>query len=184
MLSMLLALQLASSAAEVEEARLDPRLRGAVSLIGTAGVGFRTGAFGAGPGLSAELGALFGDRTSIVARLTVGTLIFIGVAMLGGGVDYALSDHWSLGAGLALVALGNGTGSDLPSAIGGAVPLRVVFTPGAREPQQLRRRGFAFSFEVSPGVAPFGSAGFRFGPVMLGPPFLVVATLGVGYQWS
>ena len=119
-LSSLLLLSLAAGPPVSEEAREAPRVRAGIHLAGAAG--FSGFAFGGGPGLSVELGATFADRYSVVARLTVGTLIAVMASSATLALDVALNDRLSLGAGFSVGLVGGLLTADLPLALAAAAP--------------------------------------------------------------
>ena len=165
-------------------AREAPRVRAAVGFIVASGLGFRSTAVGFGPGLTAELGATFGDRFSVVARASLGTILMASSATAGVGVDLALSDRWSLGLGVALATLGGIFITDLPYSLSFGLPVHAVFAPFGRAAHELGRRGLVLFAELTPGYEWVTSRGYR--PANndpLGPPVSIAGLIGVGYAW-
>lgn len=178
--SMLLLLQLASLPVSTE-AREAPRVRAGIHFaVAGAFSGF---APGLGPGFSADLGATIGDRYSLVARLTIGTIVVVSVATLGLGFDFALTERLSLGVGVAIGLVGGlfvGNG-DLPFSLTVFAPLRFAFAPFARAEDHLSRKGLLLFVEVGPGYGLAMSGGFFIGPRVRPSPLSVEAAIGVGY---
>jgi hypothetical protein len=159
-----------------EEARLKLRDRLGFGLVG--GGGFGGGAIGAGGGFSLEGGLIFNDRVSVGLRFSLMTIIFVLDLRLALTVDYALSDHVSLGTGLGGMLL---AGLQPLSAFNLVVPLRVTFAPLARAPDKVSRSSLIFGFEVAPGVValPIANvAGTR--PSTL---FAIGGQLTIGWAW-
>lgn len=161
--------------------RHETRLRGAVHLAGA--VGFSGYAAGVGPGFSAELGATWQDTTSLVVRLTVCTIVLVQLSSLGVGLDFALSDHVSLGTGLSLSFLGALVAQDLSSALGLFVPVRLVIAPLSRERSERRRNGLSIFFEVAPGVRLLGGGVYAPPSSVPVPWFSMTGALGIGWAW-
>ena len=161
--------------------RLQPRVRGALHLAGAAGFsGFTAGI---GPGISAEIGTTWQDTTSFVFRVTMGTIVVVHVTSFSLGVDFALSDHLSLGSGLSVGFVGGLFVQDLPSATALFVPVRLVFAPFPREPSWRGRKGLSFFFEAAPGLRLFGGVSHLPVPPPEVPWFSLIGALGVGYAW-
>lgn len=188
-LSLLMVLAAAPSAAAIEEAvqraedeeismlREEARVRGGISLAGSAAVGFATSALAFGGGLSADVGVTFADRYAISLRLT-GTFFLL----LSAGLQFetALSDHVLFGIGASWGAFG---GLDAPSASYVGIPARVTFTFSERERTAIARRGFALFAEMTPGFAYANSNGLAGRTAPPGIPLAIVAVVGVGYAW-
>ncbi|MDP1824259.1 MAG: hypothetical protein Q8L48_13480 [Archangium sp.] len=162
-----------------EEVREAPRIRGGVHFA-VAG-GFSGFAPGFGPGLCLEVGATFADRYSLVARATVGTIVVANVGSIALGVDVALWERVSLGAGVSIAFVGGFV--DMPASIAVFAPLRVVFSPFPRSPDDRWRSGLSLFAEAGPGYGLIMSAGF-FGRGAARPsPMSAVAAIGIGYAW-
>lgn len=157
-----------------------PRLRAAISLGGgpvfvivPANL-FQSASSLGWFGLSGELGVMLDDRLSVSGRVTL--LTNLGAFDLGGtaGVDFAVSDHVSLGGGVGVHGLAGGFTSF--GAI--MIPLRVGFAPWGRKPTDSRRNGLMLGLELAGGM----SVALRTG---LGGPYSPSASalLTVGYAW-
>lgn len=165
--------------------RQAPRLHGAVGLV--AGGAFTNYAIGFGAGINGDIGVTLGDRAIFSARMSLATSVILAVASLGLAFDYALNDHLTLGAGVALGYLGGAFVTDQAAAFTVQVPLRVQYFFADRGARQVSRRGFGVFLEVAPGYAAAGSAGYRrFAPGEPDPTavrYALMGTLGVSYAW-
>src|SRR4051812_23286881 len=112
--------------ASPEEARDQPRVRAAIAAAVMAGHGFARNSLGGGLGFSAELGVMTADRLSFATRLTFGTVATAGTLTLGIGADYALTDQWCVGLGLAFDYIGNILFTDMANSWSFAGPLRIM----------------------------------------------------------
>ncbi len=172
-----------SSSAGSEEARDQTRVRAAIAGAVTAGRGFARQSLGGGLGISAELGVMTADRLSIVARLTFGTVATAGTLTVGVGADYALTDHWSVGLGLAVDYIGNILFTDMANSWSFAGPFRLMFAPTARAEGVTARTGLMIFAELTPGFEFGGSQGKVAVAPPLGPPVSLAGALGVGFAW-
>jgi hypothetical protein len=191
MLSVLLALHLAAVDGRGEyppeldvTVREQTRVQASVHFAGVFALG--AAAWGGGPGVSGTVGAMVSDRFAVMARASLGTTVFLIALTAGVAAEYALSDRWSLGLGLAFGYHG-GTTLDMPTAWSVLAPLRLGFSPSARHPQQISRHGLQLFLEAAPGVAPYSpssSGGFGILPKPEPvSPFVFMASVGVGYAW-
>jgi hypothetical protein len=178
MMTSLLLLHLAS-APVAPEAREELRVRAGVHFAVAAG--FSGFARGIGPGFSAELGATFADRYSLVVRVTIGTILIVGVSTVGIGFDVALSEQWSLGGAVSGGLVGGVI--DLPFSLAVFAPLRLVFTPGLRPEEQRGRKGLSLFAEVGPGYGLVMGAGHTLVQPPRPSPLSIEAAIGVGYAW-
>jgi hypothetical protein len=185
MLSTLLLMQLCAVGSEktvaaesVSESREALRLRAGIHLVG--GIAVSGFAVGLGPGLSAELGAIAEDRFSLVARLTLATILVTNVATIGLGFDAALSERLSLGVATSIGIVGGLFISDFPFSLTVFAPVRLSFAPFARAATALARRGMLLFVELGPGYALVMSPGLA-RPATVPSSFSVQGTLGFGY---
>ena len=93
---------------EIAEARTAARVRGGISLVGSAGIGFATNAFAVGAGLSADLGVTIADRYAVAVRLT-GTIFLLLSAALE--FEFVLSERVLFGLGASWGGFGGRSGS-------------------------------------------------------------------------
>jgi hypothetical protein len=187
MLGLVLLLQLASVGGVGElpppvdaSLRQRPRLRAALSLGASAG--FSSYANAAGLGFSAEVGSTWSDEVSLVARVTVGTIVSLNVLSAGAAVDLQVSEYLSLGAGLSVSLLtAQIVGTAMSLVVG--VPFRLHFAPFPRAAHEVRRTGLMLFVEAAPGLSPFGVPGDpRRAPTQPGP-FAVTMAMGIGSAW-
>lgn len=125
------------------------------------------------PGVTAEVGGIFGDRTSLSVRLTFATIGVMSVLQLNAGVGFALGERLWTGIGLGAQYLGALTAFNAQwTAV--VVPVRFEYLFATRAPTEVRRKGvFAFA-EFSPGfIVGFGGQPF---PTMSG-------AIGAGWAW-
>lgn len=125
------------------------------------------------PGLTADVGGVFGDRTSLSVRLTFATLGVMSVLQLNAGLGFALGERLWAGIGLGAQYLGALTAFN-PQWTAVVVPVRFEYLFASRAPTEMRRTGvFAFA-EFSPGfLVGFGGQPF---PTLSG-------ALGAGWAW-
>ncbi len=170
-----------ASAAELVAEREAPRFRGGAMLVGSFALApwlpF------AGVGVAAEAGLVLRDRWSLVARGSLCTDPHSAVTTLGAGVDYALGDSFSAGAGVEW-----GLALWLPSserlASSALFPLRFAFFPGGRAEGTVSREGWTFLLQAGPGLTAWA-------PRLSGPadepmsqhPLTWSVSLGAGYAW-
>ena len=174
MLTTVLLMQLAAGEVALE-VREQTRVRGGIHFaVAFAFSGF---AIGFGPGLSAEVGATFADRFSAVVRLTGGTIIKSNVITIGVGLDYAFSDRWSLGIQPSIGLVGAFYGN-VPTSLTVFAPIRLVFAPFGRAPDQVARRGLVLFVEAGPGYGLIQGTAF---PLTMPIAYSGGAAIGVGY---
>lgn len=187
MLGLVLLLQLAAvdglgelpPPADVSERRR-ARLRAAVSF--SAAAGFSSYATAAGPGFSAEVGSMLSDELSLVARVTVGSIISLNVLSAGAAVDVQVSEYLALGAGLSVNLLtAQFTGTAMSLVVG--VPFRLNFAPFPRAAHEVRRTGMMLFVEVAPGLSPFGVPGDPRRAPLAPNPFAITMAMGIGFAW-
>ncbi|MGV3625838.1 MAG: hypothetical protein ACO1OB_33820 [Archangium sp.] len=162
---------------EVPVARTEPRLHAGISvggLFGVAGYAF-TGAAIA----TAELGVVFNDRFSFVARGEGGSALVSAVGGFSLLAAIHLSDRWSLGVGgkffgwAPLAAPG--------SFVGVMMPFRLAFAPWEpRADGAVARRGFVLGLEAAPGISLLAPVVTSSG-VLTDTEVAFTASLTVGY---
>ena len=170
-----------SSSAVSPEARAAPRAHGGLGLVFTGGVAQFSA--GLGPGVTAEFGFTLEDELTIALRGSLGAVVGVAAAMLGPTVNWAASDRWSFGVGVALGYLGGFFATDFPATTTLQLPLRAQVALGTRSPTELSRRGFKLFLEVGPGLVLVGSRGLT--PPVAAPieRWSVLGALGVLYAW-
>ena len=162
---------------EIAEARAAARVRGGISLVGSAGLGFATNAFAVGAGLSADIGVTLVDRYAIALRLT-GTFFLLLSAALE--FEFVLSERVLFGLGASWGGFG---GLDAPGASFVGLPARVTWAFWDRPRESIARSGFALFAEVTPGFGYANTRGLSRPPAPLGIPLTIVALVGIGYAW-
>lgn len=162
---------------EISVLRAEARVRGGISLAGSAAFGFATSALAFGGGLAADVGVTFADRYAITLHLT-GTIFLL----LSAGLQFeaALSDHVLFGIGASWGTFG---GLDGPGASYVGIPARVTWTFSERERLAVARRGFTLFGELTPGFAYANSTGLAGRTASPGIPLAIVAVVGIGYAW-
>jgi hypothetical protein len=163
-------------------------LRDRLGISVAGGGGFGGGAVGVGGGLAFEGGVILRDRISIGARVSFVTaaVVFDGRVTLG--VDYVLSDHFAIGAGVGLMTLFGIL--SMPASLSVVVPLRITFSPFTRAADKRARSGLVFGLEGAPGLA-FAAGGYRqplsidnpVPPPPLVPGFALGGQLTIGWMW-
>lgn len=177
-----MALVLGQASEVVSQVERDsPRLHGAVGVVGTLGVGGFVG--GGGPGATAEIGLTLRDRTTVSLRAAFGTIMYTASGSLGLVVDWAASDRWSLGTGVAAGYMGGFLVTDMANAFTVQVPLRAQFAFTERSPAQVSRRGFKLFLEVAPGFILVGSRGYVPNSTEPIPRWAVMGGLGALYAF-
>lgn len=132
--------------------RTAPRVRAGIGGALLFGLAEYAPSFGAG--VSLDLGAVLFDRLSLFFHGEVGTIIFTLIGTGGPVVEYALSDHFTAGLGVALTAwtqLAYGLNSG--SFLGLTFPLRVSFSPAGRKANETARGGLLLGLSVAPGFS-------------------------------
>lgn len=136
-----------------------------------------------GVGLTADLGVVLGDRFSLFAHAEGGTIV---LTVIGSGallVEYALSEHFSAGLGLAFSLWSPVVFGGFNSSFYGlTLPLRVNFSPATRASHETRRSGLLIGLQVAPGVSLQPRDFFQLN-TPLAPEFALSATVSVGYAW-
>lgn len=173
-------IDLAVQSAEAEEiagVRSEPRLRGGISLVGNAAVGFATSALAFGGGFAADLGVTFADQYAISLRL-IGTAFLL----VSAGLEFevVLSERVMFGVGASWGTFG---GLDAPGASFVGIPARVTWAFSERPREAVARRSFALFAEVTPGFGYANSAGLAGSRRPPGIPLTIVAVVGIGYAW-
>lgn len=162
----------------------DVRLRGGISLVGSAGYSFSPSTAGASPGLDAEIGITIRDTVGLVLRATGGTIIVSSSIVTSAAIDFALSERFYISAGLGLGWLGPIGDNNIPIAVNLVAPVRFSWLFARNKD----RSGFQAFFELAPGIRLTNVTG---SPDVPGPnppgikaPLMGIATLGVGYAWK
>lgn len=125
------------------------------------------------PGLTGEVGGVFGDRTSLSARFTIAPFGLGSVLELHASVGFALGERLWAGVGLGAQYLGALTAFNAQW-VAVVVPLRFEYVFSNRAAKDVRRTG-AFGFaQFAPGfLVAFGGQMF---PSMSG-------MVGAGWAW-
>ena len=149
------------------------RLRASVGAVAAAGWVPIRREVNVAPGVTGEVGGIFGDRTSLSVRLTFATIGVMSVLQLNAGVGFALGERLWAGVGLGAQYLGALTAFNAQWAAV-VVPVRFEYLFATRAPTEVRRKGvFAFA-EFTPGfVVGFGGQPL---PTMSG-------AIGAGWAW-
>jgi hypothetical protein len=167
------------SPTEVVLRRESARLRLGFGGMGAGGRGADTNVLV--PGVMAEVGVVIGDRLSTSLRLCFGTVVTMWLAGVAVGVDYAITDQLTLGAGLGATLLGT-----LSIGLNLGIPLRLTFAPFVRPVAQVARTGLLLGVEVAPAYSFRAYAPRSFDCVQSGCPVSPVGLTGqltIGCAW-
>lgn len=167
-----------STPEQAQSRRPFARFRGGLGAGALFGLANYSPAFGVG--FTADGGVLLNDRLALFLHGELGTIVLTLVGSAGLVGEYAFTDHWSAGLGVAFTAwapLLFGSGGLF---YGLTFPLRLNWAPQGRSTHQTRRSGLLIGLQVAPGVSLMPTDFFQLrAPLPPEPAF--AATVSIGY---
>jgi hypothetical protein len=168
--------------------RAQPRVRGGIGAVFSAGFSVTPYVTGFSPGLDGALGVTVADKHGVEVRFTGGTIGISTSFMVDLAYEVALHEQILVSAGLGFGALGGGLFvSDLPWAQFVVAPARFTWLFTKRNADQRARQGFALFLELSPAVVVTSRNGYRPGGApkpAVASPIGGMGAIGVTYSWK
>ena len=168
--------------------RAQPRVRGDVGAVFSAGFSVNPYVSGFSPGLEGALGVTVADKHGVEVRFTGGTIGISTSFMVDLAYERALHEQVLLSAGLGFGALGGGLFvSDLPWVQFVVAPARFTWLFTKRKANERARQGFSLFLELAPAVVVRSRNGYRPGgapkPAVVSP-IGGMGAIGITYSWK